>query len=351
MTSKLVMHFHLGVVVVLALGFVNAVPVIPEEEPAIALHGIDGSPPEYGLEARYITFETTTKANITQADHQAVISKAKKWWSSRIYNGNESPNSDVFPNVAAIVGVDDQGEVIGILCTGSIIDEDIVLSAAHCVSELRPVTRLVACAGTIDYFANNGVCNMVMKAAVPQAYNERSFFSGNDLSVLKLSGPMTGIPKMKVSFDTPSAGYPALAIGFGLASRNSFTPDGKLRYGDTVVVPSDRCRLLDELGYQGDPDLICANGNHDGSEGTACFGDSGGPLLVPGRTPSEHIAIGVASWGAILDDACEYFTSLEDLRFSSSKTDTSRPVLAVVYSGGRRRRIRKCLRESYEQCS
>ncbi|KAJ8900696.1 hypothetical protein NDN08_004234 [Rhodosorus marinus] len=318
MTRKIIMRIQLGVLVVLALGFVSAVPV-DLMEPAITLDGIneldrainensgnvredalDGNTPEdIGLETRYITFENTTDVEITPADNQAVVARAKKWLSSRIYNGEHVPNRDMFANVGVIVAIDSLDNVIGIVCTGSIVDEDIVLSAAHCVDEIPANIRLVVCAGTIDYFADHGVCNMVTNAAIPRAYHRSTVISGNDLSLLKLSGPMTGIPIMKISLETPPAGLPSMAVGFGLSYPGADRADGRMRYGDTVVVPSDQCRFLELVGQAGDPDLICSNGNHDGSRGTACFGDSGGPLLVPGSTPSEHIAIGVASYIAV----------------------------------------------------
>mmetsp|Transcript_9907 Transcript_9907/g.14365 ORF Transcript_9907/g.14365 Transcript_9907/m.14365 type:complete len:552 (-) Transcript_9907:34-1689(-) len=324
MTSKRVTQIQLGVLGVLALGFVNSVPVDTEEKPAIAFIGIDeldtatsentgnmptdylhgNTPGHMDLETRYIRFENVTDAKITVSNTQDVISRAKSWLSSMIYNGEIVPNSDMFPNVAVIVATDTQYESNEIVCTGSVIDEDIVLSAAHCVTDFLPSVRLVVCAGTPDYFADQGVCSMVTNAAIPEAYSDSTVFSGNDLSILKLSGPLTGIPKMKVTFDTPSAGLRSVAIGFGTSDPDSLLVDGRMRYGDTVVVPSDRCRLLEDYGNFGDPDLICSDGNHDDSRGTACFGDSGGPLLVPGSSASEHIVIGVASYAFAEGFAC-----------------------------------------------
>uniref|UniRef100_A0A7S3EFC6 Peptidase S1 domain-containing protein n=1 Tax=Rhodosorus marinus TaxID=101924 RepID=A0A7S3EFC6_9RHOD len=262
------------------------------------------APEHISLEPRYITFENTTNSNIVLVDDPTVIDMAgdKNWSSSRIYNGAIVQNDDIFANVGVMVAIDDQNNVLGTTCTGSIVDENIVLSAAHCVDDLPAGVRLAMCAGTKDFFANHGVCALITEAIIPSQYSLETLTIGNDLAILKLSRPMTGIPIMKVSFDLPPAGLRSLAIGFGLSAPGMDNPDGRMRYGDTVVVPSGQCGFLQRGGLAGDPDLICSNGNHDGSRGTACNGDSGGPLLVPGNTPSEHIVIGVASYVAKFQD-------------------------------------------------
>lgn len=59
-------------------------------------------------------------------------------------------------------------------------------------------------------------------------------------------------------------------------------------------IPNEKCNRGKFKG-QITKDMLCARGSN--STGNSCKGDSGGPLIIPGRTSDEDVQVGIASWG------------------------------------------------------
>jgi secreted trypsin-like serine protease len=175
-------------------------------------------------------------------------------------------------------------------CAGSLIDQDSVLTAAHC---LQNTTGAVVVVGRSDLRKKNR--GQEIGASRPFIH-PRYLGNGYDAGVLKLRRPVKGIKPLKLAtasqnnLETP--GRKLKVAGWGLTGFNS-TPSNRLRQAQVPVVSDRRAErsydaLLEPSGYV--PPIMIAAGN---SKVNACVGDSGGPLFDSG----SRTQVGIVSGG------------------------------------------------------
>ena len=175
-------------------------------------------------------------------------------------------------------------------CAGSLIDQDSVLTAAHC---LQNTTGAVVVVGRSDLRKKNR--GQEIGASRPFIH-PRYLGNGYDAGVLKLRRPVKGIKPLKLAtasqnnLETP--GRKLKVAGWGLTGFNS-TPSIRLRQAQVPVVSDRRAErsydaLLEPSGYV--PPIMIAAGN---SKVNACVGDSGGPLFDSG----SRTQVGIVSGG------------------------------------------------------
>jgi hypothetical protein len=140
-------------------------------------------------------------------------------------------------------------------CTGTLIDPEVVLTAAHCVVDYS------------SFAIRNGVDMETLLADVTTATpcpNYDGTFC--DVALLKLDHAVTEIPFFGIKKDSlPSVGTSGKLLGYGVTS--TWGEDyGVLRIGNSDV-----------LDYQSEyDDAIVEIGGESGH----CYGDSGGPYFV-----------------------------------------------------------------------
>jgi secreted trypsin-like serine protease len=108
----------------------------------------------------------------------------------------------------------------------------------------------------------------------------------------------------------------ALGWGYTQSSRVGIgNPSENLQQAMLGYVPNDECKLAHEqfLTYEGRifDDMMCTYA----SQRDACYGDSGGPIILPGEDPRQHIQVGIISWYV----TCVYCK----MSFVSSRCDDS----------------------------
>ena len=175
-------------------------------------------------------------------------------------------------------------------CAGSLIDQDSVLTAAHC---LQNTTGAVVVVGRSDLRKKNR--GQEIGASRPFIH-PRYLGNGYDAGVLKLRRPVKGIKPLKLAtasqnnLETP--GRKLKVAGWGLTGFSG-TTSNRLRQAQVPVVSDRRAErsydaLLEPSGYV--PPIMIAAGN---SKVNACVGDSGGPLFDSG----SRTQVGIVSGG------------------------------------------------------
>ena len=180
----------------------------------------------------------------------------------------------------------------GHFCGGSLVREDWVVTAAHCVQGESPSGLQVK----IGLHNVNGTTGSETRY-VDQVITHPSYDGwslDNDYALLHLTQPSSFEPIQLITDEShDNDGTWSTTMGWGATSSGGWSSDVLLEVG----VPVD-----DDCGYIGGEitdNMICAGDDNGGED--SCQGDSGGPLIVEWN--GEYELIGIVSWGYGCADA------------------------------------------------
>lgn len=168
-------------------------------------------------------------------------------------------------------------------CGGSIIDNEWVLTAAHCTENLKSVTVKY---GSINRNAEQFSHKVQPENVFSHPQYDDKFFE-NDIALIRTPHVEFSERVQKVALADRDKEY---ANAWGIASGWGRTENGRtefLKFVEQQILPQDKC--FEEFGYK-TRTILCVN-TADGK--SPYFGDSGGPLV----TIDDHKLVGVCSSG------------------------------------------------------
>ncbi|MGY0062639.1 S1 family peptidase [Streptomyces sp. LZ34] len=172
-------------------------------------------------------------------------------------------------------------------CGGALYTQDIVLTAAHCVSGSGANTSITATAGVVDLQSSSAVKVKSTRVLQAPGYNG----TGKDWALIKLAQPINQ-PTLKIAETTAYNKGDFTVAGWGAAVEGG----GQQRYLLKASVPfvSDAtCKSAYSDLVAGEE--ICAGIMATGGVDT-CQGDSGGPMFRKDDA-GQWIQVGIVSWG------------------------------------------------------
>jgi len=212
---------------------------------------------------------------------------------SRIINGEVAPE-DRYPYSVSLQ--DSNGH----FCGGTLIGNDVVLTAAHCLAGRGPPTSVNVGSDKV----NSGEKINVASSWQHPDYGSRSM-DDYDIGLVFLRKSLLShdhdieFPKLNRDLSFPSAGAKTTTMGWGLTNLdNQWLPE-ELMAVELDVISNSECEAASRGGYSYSgyvyDSMICT----ETTDKDACQGDSGGPLVVESDNfwGSQDVLIGIVSWG------------------------------------------------------
>lgn len=205
-----------------------------------------------------------------------------------------------YPSAAFVLDV--KGKLVA-SCSGTVVAPSLVLTAGHCAENVQtglvnPHGGYYVVTGQVDLAATQpGQVSRVI-GVIPYPGFERRHDPG-DAALLVLEKPVAAPPMPLVKVGQRhlyGAGTTATITGWGLTSTIHPRVSKRLRYASTVVQPAGWCKRHIRPFFPRWE--ICAIDSAHFAAG-GCFGDSGGPLMVPRPATGEMVEAGIVAFGNV----------------------------------------------------
>ena len=205
--------------------------------------------------------------------------------AEKIVGGHEARVGD-WPWAAALALTRADGSLFQ-YCGGSLIDEDWVLTAAHCEVEVGDSVLL----GRHDLGTSAGEVRAIEFVLTHNDYNDTQ--SNNDIALVKLasSSAQTPVGLIDAADTNSQPGDDSTVVGWGALSQGGATSTTLQQVEIPIVDNPDCANTYSNLT----DNMICAGRDMGGQD--SCQGDSGGPLMVRASAQDPWRQTGVVSFG------------------------------------------------------
>ncbi|KMQ91955.1 cationic trypsin-3 [Lasius niger] len=217
--------------------------------------------------------------------------------SSRVIGGSEAPLGS-YPHIVSLQYINNR---IKHFCAGSILNNQWIITAAHCL-ENKTIDNFVVKAGkhNIEIVESTEQTVQVEQIVIHEKYSKLNGIPVYDIGLIKLKTPLKFTKEIQ-AIELPQAESEPTGIayfcGWGSILSNDVYPDvypDKLQHVKLNYIKRESCKIFIRLllGSSLHETNICT-GSLSGI--SICFGDSGGPLIT--RYGQKSVLTGIASWG------------------------------------------------------
>lgn len=208
--------------------------------------------------------------------------------SQRSIVGGTETNYEEWQGVVGLVYCQDKRCATLKICSGTLIDPQVVLTSAHCVYFTGEDPIFDIRTAPEEIFVRGG-SNLNIFYAVGAEIAVHPDWLGDilsgsvDLAMIKLSDPIMTVESYGITKEAPAIGLQGKVVGYGLSDAIDGSTLGIHRAGNSTI----QWVLNNNIFELGNPSSICR-------------GDSGGPFLV--EQDGDFNVMGVASFGTLPEE-------------------------------------------------